>query len=496
MKQLIFRLLLIAAIFGIVVWACQDELSTPGSTSRETEISDARNWYEVSQSNPLDLKSGNVSFNVICVPNWDQAYRRNNKKYKTVEVPLNTLGRFTFMNSETHEHFKATNDKRVKQSMTRLVIRTEKKTNERVAFLMTIIPSLEYLGKTNYKPFHNTYINRDKDFDGYIIYHSLEGVFENGWKYEDGIITHSVKDANIDAPFKLKSGYYDCTTYEYWVTVEQCTDWYTSTEWGDEYTGTTCEYYDELRDSWTECVYVEDPNDPDPDDDGGYVPPDPDPCTCTNTCPYCGGCLDDTMLKSASTTSCPACTCPSIPAPNNPIPSITEYLDCFNANMPATVTIYVDQPIANSSATYSYTVGHAFIGISQSGNTSILGFYPIDFSKPTKKSDQSVLGDDSNHSFDVSISKAVSSSELAAILTYVKDYPQTYHLDDFNCTDFAIAIGSLAGMSLQDTQGTWPGGGGSNPGNLGQDIRNMTLSSDMTRDTAGGTSPSNVKNCQ
>ena len=175
------------------------------------------------------------------------------------------------------------------------------------------------------------------------------------------------------------------------------------------------------------------------------------------------------------------------PAPDNPILSIQDYLKCINSNSSATITIYVDQPVANSSAPYSgVNVGHAFVGISQGSNTSIFGFYPKNYAKPGSTTDESTLGDDSNHSIDVSVSKNVTQSQLAGILYYANNHSGTYDLNNCNCTDFAIAIGNLAGMNLPDTPGTWPGGGGSNPGALGQDIRSMTLSSGMNRNTSGG----------
>jgi hypothetical protein len=38
----------------------------------------------------------------------------------------------------------------------------------------------------------NTYLNRDPDFDGLIVYHNLDGTFSNGWKYVKGNIVTSL----------------------------------------------------------------------------------------------------------------------------------------------------------------------------------------------------------------------------------------------------------------------------------------------------------------
>ncbi|MCL1658564.1 MULTISPECIES: hypothetical protein [Elizabethkingia] len=51
-----------------------------------------------------------------------------------------------------------------------------------------------------------------------------------------------------------------------------------------------------------------------------------------------------------------------------------------------------------------------------------------------------------------------------------------------------------AGISLPKTSGNWPGGGGSNPGNLGQDLRNLNNSS-VQKNTSGGNAPKNTGSC-
>ncbi|MDE0471460.1 MAG: hypothetical protein OXH57_05925 [Ekhidna sp.] len=43
-----------------------------------------------------------------------------------------------------------------------------------------------------------------------------------------------------------------------------------------------------------------------------------------------------------------------------------------------------------------------------------------------------------------------------------------------NCTDFGIQYSKQAGIKLKDSYGSWPGGSGSNPGNLGEDIRKLS----------------------
>ncbi|WP_418894678.1 hypothetical protein [Limibacterium fermenti] len=132
------------------------------------------------------------------------------------------------------------------KSHMRLVVKTELSSGAKDAFPMTIIPSVEYLELTDFKAFdNNSYIGRDKQFTGRILYHNLEGEFVNGWVYKNGRITHSLKrvQPNEDPVISLKSsGSSDCQEVEQWDWTRTCTDWYqyTNIDRTPVYTGTTC----------------------------------------------------------------------------------------------------------------------------------------------------------------------------------------------------------------------------------------------------------------
>lgn len=187
-----------------------------------------------------------------------------------------------------------------------------------------------------------------------------------------------------------------------------------------------------------------------------------------------------------------------IDSPDRPISDIVSYLDCFDTNQNATVTIYVNQPKPNSDEAWKATfggavVGHTFVSITQGGNVSVFGFYPNGDPNPAYPSEASIMGNDSGESFHVSISTVVSSSTLQQILNYSKNYNSTYNLNSYNCSDFGIEVGNLAGMNLPDSYGSWPGGGGSNPGALGQFIRGLSPSGTISVNTTGGSAPQNNK---
>jgi hypothetical protein len=82
------------------------------------------------------------------------------------------------------------------------------------------------------------------------------------------------------------------------------------------------------------------------------------------------------------------------------------------------------------------------------------------------------LLDNSGHAFDVSASREVTAEQFDRALNYARvGLVQNYNLNDYNCTDFAIGVARAAGWQVPDTQGSWPIGHGSNPGDLGEDLR-------------------------
>lgn len=187
------------------------------------------------------------------------------------------------------------------------------------------------------------------------------------------------------------------------------------------------------------------------------------------------------------------------------IPDIQEYLECFNISSSATLTLYVDQPKPGTRKTWAgnplfgtdnVDVGHTFIGIEQGGIKRYFGFYPdggVD-PKASSPSNSGAAMFDSSHTWDVSVSTTISGSQLSDVIDYVVDNASsTYNLETYNCTDFAISTYNKSGAALPDSYGSWPGGGGSNPGDLGEDLRSYSKtghSVDTSKGKAGADSGS------
>ena len=139
--------------------------------------------------------------------------------------------------------------------------------------------------------------------------------------------------------------------------------------------------------------------------------------------------------------------------------------------------------------------GHTFVAIQQGNIRRVFGYYPNTTVDPYSPNDKKAFGNDEGHTFDVSLSVPINSGQLLNLLGYVNNVPSTYNLNTYNCSDFAIQIGNLVGLDLPDSYGTWTGGGGSNPGQLGQNIRNMTLPKNVSRQTTEANAASNKGTC-
>lgn len=189
------------------------------------------------------------------------------------------------------------------------------------------------------------------------------------------------------------------------------------------------------------------------------------------------------------------------PPPTHKIQNVPDHLKCFNKAQGATFSVYATQPKPGTRATWSGSitdpnVGHTFVSITQGGITRVVGFYPSAGITPLNPSGPSTLADDSDHDYSVRIDISLTPNQLDIVLNYILNYPGTYDLNSYNCTDFGIGAAGAAGLSLPATQGSWaPGSGGLNPGDLGQDMRTMSLPAGAKRDVQSGQADSDNGSC-
>ena len=170
---------------------------------------------------------------------------------------------------------------------------------------------------------------------------------------------------------------------------------------------------------------------------------------------------------------------------------------CFCAS-DYSFTLFVDQP-GNGGTRDAYKlspfdVGHAFWRLNTSQASAAfeerfrqylnvpMGFYPS--SKPSKSEDEvgKLRIPDNLHleKVDVVRTWAVFSNSFISALAFCNAFETNalkgvllYNLSTNNCANAAIDAAGACGIILPRTTGCWTGGRGLNPGDLGEDIREM-----------------------
>ena len=190
----------------------------------------------------------------------------------------------------------------------------------------------------------------------------------------------------------------------------------------------------------------------------------------------------------------------------NIIANFKDYSKCFDNNASNNysyqITISVSQPVPGTRTTWSFNpvtggsssandivgVGHTFLTLTEKSpvKTTVrnVGFYPSVNVDPLTPVSPGAFNNDEVHESNISLTIDVTSSQFTAVLNYISEVASSkykYDLNNFNCTTFGMSALSQIGINLPRTTGTWPGGAGMNPGDLGEDIRSMNLSSNMTR---------------
>jgi hypothetical protein len=203
---------------------------------------------------------------------------------------------------------------------------------------------------------------------------------------------------------------------------------------------------------------------------------------------------------------------------NSVIKNIQQYLQCFTnvggTDHTYTVTVCVDQPDPGTRTAWTFSsggssgstqannivnTGHTFLILTETyGSTTItrnVGFFPSGSVTPNSPSSPGELNADQNHYYNISGTFTVDNGQFFNILNYISSAStSTYNLNTNNCTTFAINAMTEAGINLPATTGTWPGGAGDDPGDLGQDMKNTNIPG-MKLNSTAGYSPTNVGQC-
>ena len=204
----------------------------------------------------------------------------------------------------------------------------------------------------------------------------------------------------------------------------------------------------------------------------------------------------------------------------NAIGNINDYFKCFTnvagSSNKYEVMVCVDQPAPRTRTAWSVSpsgvqnsssganpvnVGHTFLILTEISPTETttrnVGFYPQNSVNPSSPIDEGQLNNNEQHPYNISLTIDINNSQFFNILNFISQVAssnQNYDLNNYNCTSFSIRASLAGDINLPSTIGTWTGGSGNDPGDLGEDIRSMPLQSNMTRSTTEIDHP-NLGNC-
>ncbi len=244
MKKFVFLIFIIALIF--VINSCKEQIIDPTDDPEHFSIQDAKLWLRSNYENDIYLKSAGKDkkkhyFNQL----WEKAKTYDNQKIEVVEIPLESDKIIGFLTEDILELIESTGYSEYGLGETRLVIQKYKATGKITAHFMTISGDPEYMDITDFKLNKNTYLKKEYDFSGMVLFHNLDGSFHIGWKYKNGEVTHRISSqSSSNSGIRLKVA--DLSHNCYYITVFECVTTY---HWGgsgliidDSYVEITDEY--------------------------------------------------------------------------------------------------------------------------------------------------------------------------------------------------------------------------------------------------------------
>ena len=146
------------------------------------------------------------------------------------------------------------------------------------------------------------------------------------------------------------------------------------------------------------------------------------------------------------------------------------------------VAIHIKQPKTGKKKiiTHLTDVGHMFITLIKYNEDETIvsktfGLYPkpgfLFNATPLFPKTEPLFRNDAFHDWDEMLGKFVSAETFIKILDFIDQTSnEDYHLNNNNCSDFALKIASIAGITISNTKANWVLGKGNNPAYTGQSI--------------------------
>ena len=194
--------------------------------NKQLTVSVARQWYESHYDSVVCFNTrfgGNDDMPAFIKPKWSHATESNRGRYEVVQMPILTQARHMIVDEETRLHFDELHAKNKLRNSTHLVILKNLETGQVRSFVSIFVGSYKYLKKKRIN--RNTYLYRDKKFDGRVMFFKLNGSMINGWKYRDGKIVGKITpiDENTKELMARSGSKRDhCYEETYYEMMEKC----------------------------------------------------------------------------------------------------------------------------------------------------------------------------------------------------------------------------------------------------------------------------------
>lgn len=124
------------------------------------------------------------------MPEWNLSQLYDDSLWYVVESPLLTeegTGIY-MMTASVEEYVETRGDKSLAKQVVRQIVMRSKEDGKTYAFVMVVMPELDYMLEKGESIGENKYLSRDSDLSGLVYFYTVDGSFVNGWMYEDGRI--------------------------------------------------------------------------------------------------------------------------------------------------------------------------------------------------------------------------------------------------------------------------------------------------------------------
>ena len=177
-------------------------------------------------------------------PEWAKAVSYKKGDSTIAEVPVNGKGRIAFSTSSRDPN---SFDFEKSTSFTQfLFIQTPRKIR---GVFMTIVAEDSYLKGNLKKLQNNSFRKKEKDFSGFVLYHSIKGIFLNGFRYKNGNVVGKIYAGSAVDVDRTKTSNeitiktnitVSCSDIPITIYYQQCTDWFNASS--GAFLSTTCKY--------------------------------------------------------------------------------------------------------------------------------------------------------------------------------------------------------------------------------------------------------------